>query len=280
MSEINEQLPGCVEKMPAFPQSVHRIIQLTADADCSAKDIVHTIECDPVMTVKILKVINSAFYGLPKKITSIQRASVHLGLNTIKNMALSIAATGMLGNTAKAGLQADGFLLHSLTTALLGKRLAERLGCSAENSSDIYIAGLLHDFGKLVFAEYFPGKFKQALQIAREENISLHLAEQQVIGIDHAQAGRLLMEKWQLAEDLATAIALHHEPQNGDLLSDCIFVANQISKKMHFGDAGNAQIEPLPGTAVERFGMQLQELIDALGDLSPLRTEANAFILL
>jgi len=70
---------------------------LTADADCSAKDIVHTIECDPVMTVKILKVINSAFYGLPQKITSIQRASVHLGLNTIKNLALSIAATGMLG---------------------------------------------------------------------------------------------------------------------------------------------------------------------------------------
>jgi len=144
------------------------------------------------------------------------------------------------------------------------------LGCSAEDSSDIYIAGLLYDFGKVVFAEYFPDKFKQALQ----------MAEQQVIGIDHAQAGRLLMEKWQLAGDLAMAIAQHHEPQNGSQLSDCIFVANQISKKMHFGDAGNALIDPLPGTAVERFGMQLQELIDVLGDLSSIRMETNAFILL
>lgn len=275
-----EQLLGCVEKMPAFPQSVHKVLQLTADADCSAKDIVRTIECDPIMTVKVLKVINSAFYGLPQKITSIQRASVHLGLNTIKNLALSIAAIGMLGNTEKAGLKADDFLLHSLSTALLGKRLAARLGCSAEDGSDIYIAGLLHDFGKVVFAEFFPDRFRQALQMARQEDISLHLAELRVIGIDHAQAGRLLVEKWQLPEDLSAAIALHHDPQPGGLLQDCVFAANQISKTPHLGDAGNARIEPLPPAIAERFCLPLQELIAALGDLSRIETEANAFILL
>jgi len=83
----NEELIAFVEEMPAFPKSVQKILQLTSDINVSAKEIVAVIESDPIMTVKILKVINSAFYGLPQKITSIQRAVVHIGLNTIKNLA-------------------------------------------------------------------------------------------------------------------------------------------------------------------------------------------------
>ena len=127
---LNEELIVFVEKMPAFPKSVQRVVQLTSVSDSSAKDIVQVIESDPVMTIKILKVINSPFYGMPQKISSIQRAVVHLGLNTIKNLALSVAAMGVLNPRNKADFNINDFLLHSLTTASICKMLAEKLEVS------------------------------------------------------------------------------------------------------------------------------------------------------
>ena len=273
-----DRLIAFVEKMPAFPKSVEKVVQLASDINSPAKEIVRVIECDPVMTVKILKVINSSFYGLPQKITSVQRAVVHIGLNTIKNLALSVAAIGMLSTKNKAEFNTNEFLLHSLTTAAICKILAERLGLSQTECSNYFVAGLLHDFGKIVFAEYVPIEFKRALEKSAELQISLHLTELEFIGISHAQAGKLLAEKWQLSPELVAAIANHHDEQFDNILVDCIFAANQVSKKMRFGNGGNPVITEFPDTVASRFGLQLDELTEALGDLNLVFTEASAFI--
>ncbi len=280
MSEIarSENLVAFVEKMPAFPKSVQRVIQLTSNLNTPAKEIVQVIESDPVMTVKILKAINSAYYGLPKKITSVQRAVIHIGLNTIKNMALSIAAIGVLNSKNKAGFDAQQFLMHSLTTASLSRMLAEKLDVPAAESSDFFVAGLLHDFGKIVFAEYCPELFAQALQISLIENVSLNLCEREIIGMDHADAGQILAEKWQLDPLLVRAIDHHSFDGESAIIKDCVFVANQVSKKMEFGFAGNPFIEPFPESVLSRFGMELEGLIEALGDLSFVHAEAFSFI--
>jgi len=274
----NEELIAFVEKMPAFPKSVQKVVQLTSDVNASAKEIVRVIESDPVMTVKILKVINSAFYGLPRKITSIQRAVVHIGLNTIKNLALSVAAMGVLKPTNKADFNTQDFLLHSLTTASLARILAEKLGVKSSECSDFFVAGLIHDFGKIVFAEFAPDKFKLALEKSASENISLALAEIEFIGINHAQAGRLLAEKWELDIQLIDAIDHHHNVENNSLLKDCVYIANQISKKLQFGFAGNPVIELTPDEIIPRFELSLDDLITSLGDISAVRSEALSFI--
>jgi len=279
MSEtLNEELIAFVEKMPAFPKSVQKVVQLTSDLNASAKDIVQVIESDPVMTIKILKVINSAFYGLPHKITSIQRAVVHIGLNTIKNLALSIAAMGMLSPTNKAKFDTQEFLLHSLSTASICRILAERLGVAKAESSDFFVTGLLHDFGKIVFAEFDPDNFKLALEKSQQENIPLCEAELDFLGISHAEVGKMLVEKWELNPSLAIAIDHHHDNDGDNLLKDCVFAANQISKKMQFGFAGDPIIEEFPDNIVARFELSLDELIVSLGDLSIVKTEALSFI--
>jgi putative nucleotidyltransferase with HDIG domain len=279
MSNIHSQeLIAFVEKMPAFPKSVQRVVQLTSDINASAKEIVRVIESDPVMTVKILKVINSAFYGLPQKITSIQRAVVHIGLNTIKNLALSVAAMGVLKPTNKADFDTQKFLLHSLTTASLCRMLAEKLKVKASECSDFFVAGLLHDFGKIVFAEFYPVNFKLALDKSAKENISLHEAEIEFMGINHAQVGKILAEKWELDPVLIDAIAHHHDAKNETVLNACIFTANQISKKLQFGFSGNPLIEEIPDEIIPRFELTLDDLISSLGDLSPIKSEALSFI--
>ncbi len=280
MSNIHsdEELIAFVEKMPAFPRSVQRVIQLTSDINTPAKEIVSVIESDPVMTVKILKMINSAFYGLPKKITSIQRAFIHLGLNTIKNMALSVTAMGVLNSNNKANFNTQDFLLHSLTTAYICRLLAERLNIPQSESSDFFVAGLLHDFGKIVFAGFDPENFKLALEKSRQENISLHTTEMLFVGMDHAQAGRILAERWNLDQTLINAIDHHHLSSYDSILKDCVFAANQISKKMEFGFAGNPIIEEFPDSICKLFEFSLDDFIESLGDLSSIKVEALSFI--
>lgn len=274
--ELSKKMASAVDGMPAFPKSVQKILELTRDPNCTPKDLVQVIDKDPVVTVKILKVVNSAYYSLPKQITSIGHAVVYLGFNSIKNLALSIAAIGMLPKDNPSGFDGSQYLLHSLATAGIAKKLALRM--EHADPMDCFIAGLLHDFGKMVFAQFMPMEFRRALDISKQNNSSLYLALQQEVGTDHAVVGAMLVEKWRFAPNLIETIL----SQNSEDLKDtemvaCVFGANQIAKKMKFGFAGNCHIEEFPAAIARRLGGTLDEVIESLGDLTPLFDEAKVF---
>jgi putative nucleotidyltransferase with HDIG domain len=274
--ELSQKLASAVDRMPAFPKSVQKILELTRDVNCSPKDLVQVIDHDPVVMVKILKVVNSAYYALPRKITSINHAVVHLGFNPIKNLALSIAAIGMLPQTSAAGFDSQQYLLHSLSTAGLARKIALRLDDA--DPMDCFTAGLLHDFGKAVFAQFMPVEFSQALERSKASGGSLHQALREVIGVDHTVVGAMLVEKWRFAPVLVETIRNQH----GDNLIDtemvaCVFAANQISKKLSFGDGGNPHVEPLTPAMARRLGGDLDPLMEKLGDLTQVFEEARIF---
>ena len=196
-TELTRKLSAAVEKMPAFPKSVQRVLEITRDINCNPKDLIVVIEKDPVMTMKLLRILNSAYYSFPTPITSVNQSVVYLGINTIKNMALSFAAAGMLPPTNAAGFDIQRYLMHSLTTASLARMLCQKFGADGTDPTDCYIAGLLHDFGKVVFAQFMPAEFKEALAMSGEQNTSLHTAEKKIIGADHSLVGAMLVEKWQ-----------------------------------------------------------------------------------
>jgi len=274
--ELSLKLAAAVDGMPAFPKSVQKILELTRNIDCSPKDLVQVIDKDPVVTVKVLRVVNSAYYSLPKQITSINHAVVYLGFNTIKNLALSIAAIGMLPASNAAGFDGAQYLIHSLSTAAIAKQLALRLDDA--DPMDCFIAGLLHDFGKVVFAQFMSAEFRQALETSQWNESSLHLALRDVIGADHAVVGAMLVEKWRFPADLVETIRYQYGPETRDTpMIACVFAANQISKKLEFGFAGNPYIEQLPPAIAQRLGGTLDELIVSLGDLAPLLEEAKIF---
>ena len=202
--ELTKKLAAAVDGMPAFPKSVQRVLELTRDVNSMPKDLVEVVDKDPVLTVKILKVVNSAYYSLPKQITSVGHAVVYLGFNTIKNLALSIAAIGMLPKSNEAGFDGQQYLLHSLATAAIAKQLA--LKADDADPMDCFIAGLLHDFGKVVLAQFMPGEFRAALLGSQKHGISLHQALRSVLGVDHAVVGAMLVEKWRFAPHLVETI--------------------------------------------------------------------------
>ena len=274
--ELSQKLAAAVDGMPAFPKSVQKILELTRDVNCSPKDLVQVIDKDPVVTVKVLRVVNSAYYSLPKQITSINHAVVYLGFNTIKNLSLSIAAIGMLPTNNSAGFDVDQYLLHSLSTAGIAKKLA--LQIDNADPMDCFIAGLLHDFGKVVFAQFMPHEFKKALEISQRNETSLHLALREVVGSDHAVVGAMLVEKWRFPADLIETVRFQSSPGLKDTpMIACVFAANQICKKLKFGFGGNSWVEEFTPTIAKRLGGTLDEVITALGDLSPTFEEARIF---
>jgi len=274
--ELNRRISDAVERMPAFPKSVQKLLQLTRDINCQPKDLVSVIETDPVMTVKILKVLNSAYYSLPNKITSINRSVVYLGINTIKNLALSIAAIGVLPKENKAGFDSHRYLLHSLTVAGVARLLCAKVGAGTD-PMDCHIAGLLHDFGKVVFAQFMPEECATAMALSQESAMPLYLAERKIIGVDHAAVGAILAEKWQFSKSLADSIRFHHDGESGDsAMSACVFAANQMSKTLAAGVDGSTA-EELPPAVAARCGGSLDELALSLGDLSRIVEEAELF---
>ncbi|MBC7706797.1 MAG: HDOD domain-containing protein [Rhodoferax sp.] len=274
--ELAQKLAAAVDRMPAFPKSVQKILELTSDVNCSPKDLVQVIDKDPVVTVKILRVVNSPYYSLSKQVTSIGHAVVYMGFNSVKNLALSVAAIGMLPKNNAAGFDAQQYLLHSLATASIAKQLALRVDNA--DPTDCFIAGLLHDFGKVVFAQFMPEEFRQALERSQADGSSLHRALQESIGVDHAVVGAMLVEKWRFAAPLVETIRHQYGAQRKDSdMIACVFAANQISKKLQFGFGGNPYVEELPPDVEKRLGGSLDDVIASLGDVHKLFEEAKIF---
>lgn len=276
--ELERKLGMAVERMPAFPRSVQKILELTRNINCLPKELVGVIEKDPVMTVKILKVINSAYYSLPSKITSVSQSVVYLGINTIKNLALGFAAVGILPRMNAAGFDIQRYLLHSLVVAGVARQLATQFAKSETDPGDCYIAGLLHDFGKVVFAQFLATEFRDALEMSAVQGIPLHAAEQQVIGVDHGVVGALLAKRWQFPEHLVDCIRDHHHPDaESSAMMDCLRVADQVVRLREVGDSGNPwrDSEVLAAT---RFGADIQAVSDAIaGSLDKIVEDAQMF---
>ncbi len=276
-AELSKRLSNAVDRMPAFPKSVQRILELTRDINCRPKDLVAVIEKDPVITIKVLKIINSAYYGLPNKITSINQSVIYLGVNTLKNLALSFSTIGMLPSRNAAGFDIQHYLMSSLVTANITRMLGTNFAATETDSTDCYIAGLLHDFGKVVFALYMAPEFLKALSLSASDGIPLHKAEETIIGADHTLVGAMLVKKWQFPESLVECIAGHHSSIHASPLAECLYVADLIAERLGYDSNGNISADGSPQIVPERFGGDLDSVISTLGDMEKLIEDAKQF---
>ncbi len=267
--DFHQRLAAMVEAMPAFPESVHRVMALTSDINCSPKDLVRVIESDPVMTMKILKLVNSAYFALSRTIATIHHALVYLGLNTVKNLAISIATVDALPRSSIPELPMSDFLRHSLATALAAQFLA-REKLKLRDASDHFVAGLLHDFGKAVLIQYEPRIYAGVLREAERRGAPLHEVEQERIGISHAEVGGMLAESWQLPASLVVCIReqVNCSPDSPEMTLS-VAAANHVAKAMQIGRSGNPVGGEFPDFMRQRLGCTVQEVareMDGLAD--------------
>jgi HD-like signal output (HDOD) protein len=221
--------------------------------------------------------VNSAYFSLPSKINSISQSVVFLGMNTLKNLALNFSAMGMLPKQNAAGFDMQAYLMHSLLTANLTRMLVERFADGEADPTDAYTVGLLHNFGKIVFAQFMPQEFLRALELAASEHMPLHEAEDRVIGADHALVGAMLARHWQFAPSLSECIGGHHQGNGEGALAECLHVADLIGEQLcaenDIEAEGIAADESLP----TRFGGDLEQVRSKLGRLDKIVENARSF---
>lgn len=238
-TDLRKQLTTMVESMPAFPESVHQVMALTSDMNCLPKDLVRVIGRDPVMTMKILKLVNSAFFALSRHVSSVQHALVYLGMNTIKNLAVSIATINALPRQSIPELPMSDFLTHSLATASVAQHLG-RQHLGIRDASDHFVGGLLHDFGKAVFIQFEPRTYAQVLREAAERGLPLNEVEEAHFGVSSAEVGAMLAENWQLPEILVDCIREHGQiTEASSDLSLTVGAASIVVKTMQLGSNGD-----------------------------------------
>lgn len=208
-----EKLHKIVQSVPMLSPSASRLMQIAAKADHDLDEVINIVKTDANLTARVLRVVNSAAFGLINQITSIDRAVSYLGERIIISIAVSDCATKVF-NKELSGYEAAGGDLwkHDLRTAIAAREVIAQSG--ADISSELaFTAGLLHDIGKAIISDYLQGSVPEAVEmITREDSLDYLDAEEQLVGFDHTRAGYELARAWQLPEELAEVILHHHEP--------------------------------------------------------------------
>jgi len=208
-----QQIRRFVKKMPSLSTTVSKVLEICSRPDTSPNDLNRVISLDPVLTGQVLKLINSAYYSLMNKVTSLTRAIIMLGLNTVKNLALSTAIIRSVGQTKKSKvLPIKKFWAHSIGVGVTAKLIAAELDVPMGEREEFFVAGLLHDLGKIPFGD----EYTDVLLSVRQRQQSLVSAERELMDLDHQEVGRLIAEKWKLNQAITQTICYHHTPGMAD----------------------------------------------------------------
>ncbi len=232
-----------IENLPTLPEVASRLMRVINDPITTAVDVASLISRDPSLTAKVLRLANSAFYGIPRTVTTVHNAVVILGLKVINTMVFSISVVKMFPDEGKdTGFSRREFWAHSLACAVLARALATRMRRIALfDPEECFCAGLIHDIGRVVLDQFFHEEFIAAHQLARKENISLGEAEKKIFGFDHADVGDWLTARWELPQEIRLPIVHHHHPREAPMakeVSGLVHLADYLCYQIDFGTPG------------------------------------------
>jgi len=226
-----------MDKVKPFPQVVLKALKLLEDRDVPASRLLEVIQYDPVITLRLLQVCNSALFGLRRQIESLQQALVLLGNQGMVRLLVTFGALELLRDPLPGyGLEREELWHHSVACATLSQALLREV--KHPEDPMVFTGALLHDVGKILLNEYAGKRYAEiAIMVAEQQRSALE-AEREVLGIDHAQLGGLLGERWNLPSSIVTMIARHHEPVHPqqDPMAVClVHLANIMCVQMGIG---------------------------------------------
>lgn len=258
-----------VEKLPTLPGIAMKIIQTANNPKSAADDLSRIILSDVSLSAKVLKMVNSAYYGIRNKVGSVKQAIVILGFNTIKSLALSTAIMDKFGTSGTIeGFSRGEFWKHSLGVAITNRILARRLVKQREQEENFFMAGLLHDIGKIILDQYFHDDFLRVLHHMKSTGLSFYKAELEVNGLTHSEIGGMLAGQWQLPDELVAAIRFHHSPENraeNTMIISATHFANILCKTKGFGSGGDNDISGLVESCVMGLGLAEGDVAQIVG---------------
>lgn len=271
--EIKKTLERRIRDIPTLPSVASKVMQILENPRSSATDVERVIMLDPSLASRILKLVNSAYYGFPRRIATISQSVVILGFITVKNLVLSISVADFFIMEGKNKLFNRAELWrHSVGTAVAARILARK--ARFPQLEEAFMAGLLHDIGKVVLDHYFPEEFSEVVTLVKNKGISMFEAEREVLGISHAVVGRWIADRWNLPPLLVEVINYHHQPfENKDYWATTALVhtADILARDAGIGSGGdNVKMKIQPHVAdwlklkEEDYKQVMEELVEGV----------------
>jgi HD-like signal output (HDOD) protein len=261
-----------LSSLPTLPAVIDRLTRLLQNPQTSAEEIGKAITVDQSLTSKVLKLVNSAFYGFPGKISTITHAIVILGFSTIKNVVLttSIFDAFKKGTDAPSNFDLDKFWFHSIACGAASQTIARHIGF--EEKETCFIAGLIHDIGKIILCHFMPGEFSRIISNAQTKNILFYQSEKELFDVNHQDVGGILAKRWNLPEELQYVVMYHHAPspsRSHYLPTAIVHFADILVRGMDFGNGGDNVVPIIADNVWTNLGMDnipIQSLLDNINE--------------
>ena len=227
-----EQLIGKGQDLPSLPEIYLRVSEQLEDETKSVQQIGSTVQNDPAITSRVLKMVNSAYYGLPNQVASVAQAVSLLGRERLKHILIGSVLRGVFSGQDNPAFSMQEFWQHSIKTAIIARQLARQVS-EIQEPETMFTAGLLHDIGKLLLINKFPERMLVAEEYMIQKRVDILTAELAQIGVTHTAVGEALMEHWGLPQLLIDCARNHHEMVHDGpnrTASHLIYLANNLSQ--------------------------------------------------
>ncbi|MDJ0819386.1 MAG: HDOD domain-containing protein [Desulfobacterales bacterium] len=269
-----------IDDLPTLPRTVLRITELVNDPKSSAKDLARIITDDQVLTARLLKLVNSSFYGFPQRISTVTNAIVLLGFDAIRSLLLTTSVFDLFaGRNKKSNQDQEKFWDHSLGCAVGAKVIGNHL--RHDKIEELFVSGLLHDIGKIVEMLFLRDEFMRIVAIVNKQNTLMITAEHQVLGYSHAEIGKLLAGKWNLPVKLEQVIAHHHQPAAAGsfvMEASIVHLADILCRALNMGYGGDNKMPPLDKFAWESLRIRTDALESIMETMQDEYRDISTFI--
>ena len=259
-SDIPEKILEKVSSFPNMPKAAIKLRALISKEDASIDEIENILRHDPGLAANVLRLANSAFFGVSAKVTTLKQAVVLLGVKRFSKIAFAACTSNLMNAAVEGyGLSPEGLWLHSIAVSTTAEALAKNR--KLEESNDFFTPALLHDLGKLVL-----GKFVKAEQEKFDSllgnSVPFVFAEKGVLKTDHAEIGALILNRWSFPDDLVRAVRWHHNPEgveNPNKHADIVYLANLLCHSNDAGQSDEEQINKPYSSVLDRLGLSSEQ---------------------
>jgi putative nucleotidyltransferase with HDIG domain len=264
-----------ISHLPSHPIVIERVTKLLANPRTSAEEIGKALATDQALASKALKLVNSAFYGFPGRISTISHAIVILGFSTIKNIVLTASIFDSFRGKGKniEGFNLEKLWYHSIACGAAGQALAKTTGLA--DKEECFIGGLVHDIGKIILCHYLPEEFERLIGTTREKDILFYEAEKMLFDTSHDEIGGYLAQCWNLPKSLQNAVRYHHQPSpthDHFAMSGIVHIADILVRAL---DCGNGGDEKIPVASEQVWKLLDLENISLMSIFDVIRAEID-----
>jgi HD-like signal output (HDOD) protein len=277
---VVEKALSSIGDIATLPEVTIKIINIVEDPKSTARDLHKVIKNDPALSVKVLKVVNSAFYGLPGQVASVDRAIILLGLSAVKNLAIATSIARLFkGKRISEQFSAADLWRHSVAVSVAA-RLLGKFSPNPALVDELFVAGLIHDIGTLVERQAFPEEFSEVIRRCEETGEDFLECEREIIGADHQAFGVGLTTKWKFPRHLRAAVGFHHNPEAVSVelrnISAVIHLADVIACQERMGFYLTAQNESINPELLELLNISEEQVNEVRAALPEQLADAEA----